>query len=95
LNQYSVILGKVIVNQIQTTKGGDRMTDTERLKLWIDKSGYKRSFIAAHLGMVVPTLQRKIENASEFTISEVDSLCKLLGINDLEEKERVFFCPKK
>lgn len=67
------------------------MTNTKLLLEWIDKSGYKRSYIAAQLGLSTFGLQRKIENASEFKPSEINALCKLLKINTLREKERVFF----
>ena len=70
------------------------MTNTKLLLEWIDRSGYKRSYIAAQLGISTFGLQRKIENASEFKPSEINALCKLLKITALREKERIFFAEK-
>lgn len=67
------------------------MTNTELLVKWIDKSGYKRSYIAKQLGLSTHGLQLKVENRNEFKASEIDALCKLLKISTLKEKERVFF----
>ena len=70
------------------------MTNTVLLRDWIKKSGYKLSFIADSIHLSTYGLQRKIENVSEFKTSEVDGLCKLLHIDSLDEKERVFFAQK-
>lgn len=67
------------------------MTDTYRLKEIIDKSGYKRKFIADKLGITPFGLDKKINNVTEFKASEIDVLCSLLQIKTLVEKERIFF----
>lgn len=67
------------------------MTDTERLKEIISNSGYKKIFIAKQLGISPFGLDKKITNASEFKASEIDTLCNLLQIKTLAEKERIFF----
>lgn len=67
------------------------MTNTELLLAAIKKSGYKRSYIAEQIGRTPYCLALKINNVSEFTTREVDALCKLLSIDTLEEKERIFF----
>ena len=68
------------------------MTNTELLIELIDKSGYKRSYIANALGLKSTYgLANKINNVTEFKSSEINALCELLGIDDLEEKERIFF----
>lgn len=67
------------------------MTDTYRLKEIIDKSGYKRKFIADKLGITPFGLDKKINNVTEFKASEIDVLCNLLQIKTLVEKERIFF----
>lgn len=67
------------------------MTDTKELNKIIDNSGLKRVYIAKQLDISPYGLSLKIKNVNEFTTSEVDTLCKLLGIKSLKEKERIFF----
>ena len=68
------------------------MTNTELLIELIDKSGYKRSYIASALGLKSTYgLANKINNVTEFKSSEINALCELLGIDDLEMKEAIFF----
>lgn len=67
------------------------MTDTVALKELIKKSGLKYQFIASELNITYQGLKNKIENVNEFKLSEVDLLCKLLGITKLHEKEKIFF----
>lgn len=67
------------------------MTNTEKLNQYIEASGLKKNYIAKALGIVDATLARKINNAQDFKASEIDALCRLLGINSLEEKESIFF----
>lgn len=70
------------------------MTDTALLNELIDKSGYKRSFIAKYIGLSAYGLAKKINNVNEFKTGEINGLCKLLKINSLEEKDRIFFANK-
>lgn len=67
------------------------MTNTSLLELRIQKSGLKKSYIAKALNITPKTLANKIGNRCEFKASEIDALCKLLGINDPAEKEAIFF----
>lgn len=67
------------------------MTNTELLKEFIDKSGLKLQFIAEALGISRYTLNNKIENRSQFKPGEMKTLCELLGIKSLSDKERIFF----
>lgn len=67
------------------------MTDTDALKDLIKKSGLKIKFIAEYLGLSYYGFKLKINNMQEFKTSEVTALCELLGINTLEEKEKIFF----
>lgn len=66
------------------------MTNTSLLEEYIEKSGYKRSFIADKLGITRFALGLKINNKSEFKASEIDILCKLLNIS-LEDRMAIFF----
>lgn len=67
------------------------MTDTQLLRKRIKKSGFKMQYIAEKLGISRFTLLQKIENKSDFRVSEVEALCNLLGIDSLEEKNCIFF----
>ena len=75
-------------------KGGDVMTDTIALKKIISDKGLKMKFVAEFLGLSYYGFLLKVENRQEFKTSEVSALCELLGINTLEEKEKIFFASK-
>ena len=67
------------------------MTNTALLLEWIKKSGYRRSFLAEQLNLSYYGFQLKIQNEHEFKPSEINKLCKLLGITSLRDKDRIFF----
>ncbi len=68
------------------------MTNTKLLEEKIDKSGYKKSYIAKAIGLKSTFgLLKKIRNESEFKATEINILCDLLKIETLEEKEAIFF----
>lgn len=67
------------------------MTDTARLNQIIQQSGYKLSFIADRLGLSAYGFARKRDNLNEFTASEIDALCELLGITAIEDRFAIFF----
>lgn len=66
------------------------MTDTKELRRRIEAAGLKYKYIARQLGISSYTLQLKIDNDSEFKVSEVDMLSNLLGLS-LREKDAIFF----
>ena len=67
------------------------MTDTTLLERYIEKSGYKKSFIAKQIGLKSAYgLARKINNKSEFKATEIGILCSLLKIN-AKDKNAIFF----
>lgn len=66
------------------------MTNTTLLEQYIEKSGYKKSFIAAQLGITAYGFMLKVNNKSEFKASEMTILCRLLKIN-AKDKEAIFF----
>lgn len=70
------------------------MTNTELLREKVKKSGLKLEFIAEQLGITRFSLAKKIENVTEFKTAEVQKLCSILRINDLQEKENIFFASK-
>lgn len=67
------------------------MTDTNKLLEMIEQSGLKKCYIAKMLDISTNSLAQKISNKREFKASEIDTLCKLLGITSLEKKEEIFF----
>lgn len=66
------------------------MTNTSLLMQYIEKSGYKMSFIAKQLGITAYGFSLKVNNKSEFKASEITILCKLLKIS-AKDKEAIFF----
>lgn len=70
------------------------MTNTELLEEKILKSGLKKSYIAKVIGLTPYGLTLKVRNANEFKASEIEKLCNLLGITDLEERCAIFFASK-
>ena len=67
------------------------MTDTDRLERIIKNSGYKYGFIAEKIGISYQALRNKLDNKSEFLPTEIEALCKLLGITELKDKNDIFF----
>ena len=70
------------------------MTDTEGLKEIIQKSGLKMKFLAQKLNLSDFGFSNKVNNVTEFKASEIDSLCEILQIKALSEKERIFFAKR-
>lgn len=66
------------------------MTDTLNLRKRIKDAGFRLGYVADVLGITPYTLQKKLDNDSQFRISEVDALAKLLGLTP-EEKDALFF----
>ena len=67
------------------------MTNTELLKAVIAKSGLKLQHLAEVLGISRQALNKKIENKTQFKAGEIKSLCDVLGIESVSDKERIFF----
>lgn len=67
------------------------MTDTQELRKIIEVSGLKYKNIAEFLQITPFGLQKKINNVTEFKSSEIKKMCNILGINSLEQKEKIFF----
>lgn len=66
------------------------MTNTSLLEQYIEKSGYKKSYIAQQLGISAYGLALKINNKTEFKGSEMQILSKLLKIS-ARDKNAIFF----
>ena len=66
------------------------MTNTKLLRWYIEQSGLKRTFVANKIGLTYQGYLNKESGRSEFTQSEIEGLCELLGVSG-EDKERIFF----
>lgn len=67
------------------------MVDTDKLNELIFKSGLKKRYIAEQLGISEVSLWSKSNNKTKFTGVEVDTLCKLLNVNNLNQQRAIFF----
>lgn len=67
------------------------MNNTALLEEKIKKSGYKKKYLAEQLDLSYYGLQKKINNVSDFSSTEISILCRLLNIKTLSEKEKIFF----
>lgn len=57
----------------------------------IEASGLKKVYIAKQLNLSLQGLLNKLSGKFDFTREEVNILCDVLDITDLEEKEHIFF----
>lgn len=71
--------------------GGGKLTNSIMLRNLVKKRGLKYKYVAEYLGLSPYGLQLKIDNKHEFKTGEITSLCVLLGVKSLEEKEEIFF----
>lgn len=70
------------------------MTDTEKLKDAIDKSGIKLDAILNATGIKsYATLRGRINNETEFTASEICAITELLRITP-DQRDAIFFARK-
>ena len=67
------------------------MTNSKLLERKIKESGLKRGFIAERLEVSYHWLNKKINNLVPFKAYEIERLCDLLNITDLNEKDAIFF----
>lgn len=66
------------------------MIDSAKLKKAIKKSGLKKSYISEKMKITRASLYNKLNNVSEFTVSEMQVLSKILNCTE-KEKEEIFF----
>ena len=66
------------------------MTNTPLLEEYIQKSGYKKSYIAKALGLSRYGFILKCSNKAEFKASEIETLCNLLNISTTD-RMAIFF----
>lgn len=67
------------------------MTNSAALRKAVDRSGLKYMKIASEMGISPYTLQKKIDNETEFKASEIVKLSSLLSLSDTE-RSSIFFC---
>ena len=68
------------------------MTDTMMIRDCIRSQGMKLGHVAHVLGITNTTLRCKLENESEFKVSEAEKLSKMLGMT-VEQRDHCFFGP--
>ena len=66
------------------------MTNTETLKVKIKEKGLKKGFIAKELNLSYAWLKKRLDGKKDFTVNEMQILCRLLDLN-AEEKKVIFF----
>jgi hypothetical protein len=66
------------------------MTNKDKLEEYIERSGFKKGFIAKQIGITRYSLILKINNKSEFKATEIETLCTLLKIG-VDERMAIFF----
>lgn len=67
------------------------MTNSALLKQKIEEKGLKIGFIVEKLGTSYGWFNKKLNNEKDFIAREIQTLCELLDITDLAEKDRIFF----
>lgn len=67
------------------------MTNTVLLEQIIKEKGIKKAKIVEVLDISYSWMKKKINNKVDFKAVEIQKLCELLEINDLELKDRIFF----
>ena len=65
------------------------MTNVELLREAINKSGFKRTALAAAWGMSMPTFYSRISGNSEFTASEIVAASASLQLT-IEQRDAIF-----
>lgn len=68
--------------------------DLDRLNTLILESGVTKTHIAKALGLSLQGLYNKLKGENDFTRGEVVILCDVLHIEDVHEKEAIFFAKK-
>lgn len=66
------------------------MTNTKLLEDAIDRSGLKKGWIAARLGISRGGLTNLVANRAEFKASQIQLLCDLLGLTTAQ-RDAIFF----
>lgn len=66
------------------------MINKNRLRSAIVSAGYTQKRLASEIGMSKNTISAKINGKGYFNTQEIDNICNILGINDCNEKTKIF-----
>lgn len=66
------------------------MVNTEELRAIIKESGYKFEYLATRLDISRASLRNKVENITEFKLSEIRALEEILKLEP-EQRDSIFF----
>lgn len=67
------------------------MTNTELLEQKIKESGKLKKHLAAKCGLTYAGFRNCCTNKAEFKAGHIQTLCEELRIDDLEERQLIFF----
>lgn len=70
------------------------MVNTKILLEVVKDNGLTLKGVAKKLGISYMSLYRKTRNVSPFRVSEVEMMCRIVGISTKAEKDRIFFADK-
>jgi len=76
-----------VVDQNETWKGGEKMTDCARLQELVKSSGIKKSFIAEKMGISYQGYVKKESGKSQFLANEIAVLKDVLRLSNKEVAE--------
>jgi len=67
------------------------MVNTALLEDAIRASGKRKQYLADKIGCTIQSFRMRCVNRYDFKSSDVEILCRELGITRLTDKERIFF----
>ena len=67
------------------------MTNSKLIRQTIKDRGLKISFVAKKMGLSPFGLQKKMDNQTEFKVSEVESFCNAVGGLSRDDMIQIFF----
>lgn len=68
------------------------MTNTTQIRAYIESQGLKLGHVARVLGISSSALHQKLNDESDFKVSEADRLSAMLGLT-MEQRDACFFGP--
>lgn len=66
------------------------MLDRNKFKGAVARAGMTQNALAKEMGISNNTISSRVTGKSSFSVEEVDSICKILKIEDAEEKAEIF-----
>ena len=73
-------------------KAEPMMTNTTQIRAYIESQGLKLGHVARVLGISSSALHQKLNDESDFKVSEADRLSAMLGLT-MEQRDACFFGP--